>query len=48
MSGEVIISQEVAANQQHTINISALPSATYIVEVSFNNNKTSRSVFVKV
>lgn len=48
MSGETIVHLETMANQRHTINITALPSATYIVEVSFGNNKISRSVFVKV
>ncbi|RYD55806.1 MAG: T9SS type A sorting domain-containing protein [Sphingobacteriales bacterium] len=48
MSGETIVRLPSASDQRKTINISNLPSATYIVEVAFSNNKTGRSVFVKI
>ncbi len=48
MEGTVIIGpMEYDLKHKH-INIKPLPSATYIVEVTFVNNKTSRSLFVKI
>ncbi len=33
---------------QCTLDIAALPSDTYLAEVTFNNNDSTRSVFVKL
>jgi hypothetical protein len=47
MSGEVMMRHQATSNHRYAIDISTLLSATYIVEVAFDDHKTGRSVFVK-
>lgn len=48
LTGEIVYNAQHKPARQNTIDITHLPTATYIVEVSFNGEKTSRSLFVKI
>ena len=47
LTGEIVYDARHKPARHSTINIAHLPTATYIVEVSFNGSKTTRSLFVK-
>lgn len=47
MAGNVVYNSGHKMCNRCTLNIRALPFATYIVEVSYSDNNTARSVFVK-
>ncbi len=48
MKGGVVCSFLLAGARQNVIDIKGLPCSTYIVEALFENDKTGRSVFVKM
>ncbi len=47
MAGNIVYNAQHSKCDRCTLNIRALPYATYIIEVSYLDNKTARSVFVK-
>lgn len=48
MQGNVVSGPVYPNNKHSVLNIKTLPSATYIVEATFQSSKTSRSLFVKL
>ncbi len=48
MSGNVLSIADDIHNKHKVLDIGNLPGATYIVEVTFLDKRTSRSVFVKM
>lgn len=48
MEGNLILDTLHTLSSSGQINIKSLSNATYIIEVVYNNNKTGRSVFVKM
>jgi hypothetical protein len=48
MAGNVLLNAQGWEGNHHTLDITVLPSDTYIIEVAFDNNRTTRSVFVKL
>lgn len=48
MQGNILYNRITTPASKNVIDIKKLPAATYIVEASFDNNRTERSVFVKV
>ena len=48
MSGNVLMGNDNIRGTRNIINIKQLPEATYIVEVKFSDERTGRSVFVKM
>ena len=48
MQGGVVYSQPLTGVKKSIIDIKNLPESTYIVEALFENNKTGRSIFVKM
>lgn len=48
MQGGVVYSQPLTGVKKGIIDIKSLPESTYIVEALFENNKTGRSIFVKM
>lgn len=48
MAGNVLANADGVCGKQNILDIRHLPGATYIVEVTFQNHKTGRSVFVKM
>lgn len=48
MQGNIVAGPVHPNNRHCVLDIKKLSSATYIVEATFQNNKTSRSVFVKL
>ena len=48
MAGVIMMNIIGQQGNHHTLDITTLPSDTYIIEVLFENKKTTRSVFVKV
>jgi hypothetical protein len=48
MDGNVLHTTVNISSLQETIDIEHLPNATYIIEILYENNRTGRSVFVKI
>ncbi len=48
MSGNIVAGPVGVHGRQNKVSIKHLPGATYIVEVTFENSRTGRSVFVKM
>jgi hypothetical protein len=48
MSGNVIIDRVASKGNKQVVDIRQLPSATYIVEAAFDDNRKGRSIFVKM
>ena len=48
MDGNVVHDLTGICSSQKTLNIKELPNATYIIEVMYRDEKTGRSVFVKI
>lgn len=48
MQGGVVFTQPLTGVKKGIINIKSLPDSTYIVEAIFENNRTGRSIFVKM
>lgn len=48
MQGGLVVSHTLAGVKRGVIDIKNLPGNTYIIEAVFENNKTGRSVFVKM
>lgn len=47
MHGNTVLMNTGISGAHHIINIKELPEATYIVEVSFDERRMGRGVFVK-
>ncbi|RYE23363.1 MAG: T9SS type A sorting domain-containing protein [Sphingobacteriales bacterium] len=48
LTGNIVHACKVKDKKKNTIDIKELPENTYIVEVFFGEDKTSRSMFVKI
>ncbi|MBS1771338.1 MAG: hypothetical protein JST82_00670 [Bacteroidetes bacterium] len=48
MNGTMLIGDNSIDGKHNIVNIAILPSATYILEATFVNKRTGRSVFVKL
>lgn len=48
MEGDIILNANGWKGNHHTLDIAVLPANTYIIEVTFDNKRTTRSVFVKL
>lgn len=48
MTGNVVCNSENESGTSGQVSIKELENATYIIEVVYANNKTARSVFVKM
>jgi hypothetical protein len=48
MQGGLVYTQPLTGVKKSIIDIKNLPDSTYIVEAVFENNKTGRSIFVKM
>jgi hypothetical protein len=48
LTGNIVYTCKVNEKKKNTIDIKELPINTYIVEVFFGDDKTSRSMFVKL
>lgn len=47
LRGEIVYNAKHKPARHNTVDITQLPKATYIVEVSLDGKKTKRSLFVK-